>query len=113
MADELPFKTASLDEAGFEKLLKVGSANPELAQRVADELEVNPRAVLTTLFRLSATQAEAIANSTDDVLRARALRLIERLRSGNLKGIKYNPGKPAPVGEKVKVHCSCGIEYES
>jgi hypothetical protein len=110
MAEKLPSRSASLDNAGFQKLLSQAKADPAFAKEVADELEISPRAVLTKLFRLSASQITAIANTSDAVLRSRAASLIARLRSGNLGGITYDPGPAPPPG---KVHpdgsCECHI----
>jgi hypothetical protein len=113
----MPRKTASLDQAGVEKVLEMTRKDSAFAHLVADELEANPRAVLMKLFRLSTRQTEAIAATSDRVLLIRALPLIERLRSGNLEGIKYNPGcmpeeKPVPgeAEDLISVHipiCTC------
>ncbi|QNI32909.1 hypothetical protein H7849_02640 [Alloacidobacterium dinghuense] len=113
MAENLPTRTASLDDAGFQKLLKLAQENPALAKEAADELEANPRATLIKLFRLSPSQTAAIANTSDEVLRSRATLLIHRLRSGNFKGITYEPG-PAPPGEiGPDISCECHIKISS
>jgi len=115
---ELPRKTASLDAAGVDKLLVIAKGDPAFAHAVADELEANPRIALMKLFRLSTRQTAAIAATNDHVLLVRALPLIERLRSGNLDGVKYDPGSAAeethtpggPEAELISIHipiCTC------
>jgi hypothetical protein len=109
---DLPRKTASLDAAGFGKLLQKAKEDTDFAHAVADELEASPRAVLTRMFRLSAKQTEAIAGTPDQVLLIRALPLIERLRSGNLEGLTYDPGSPRKSTSDTAEplwYCDCKI----
>lgn len=118
--ESFPRKTASLDQPGVEKLLQMAREDSAFAHAVADELEANPRAVLMRLFRLSTEQTEAIAATSDQILTTRSLPIIERLRSGNLEGVKYDPGsapeeKPASgeAEDLVSIHipiCTCRFQ---
>lgn len=99
MPNEIPLRTASLDDDGFQKLLAQAKADPAFAKAAADALERDTRGTLIKLFRLSPSQTAAIANTSDLVLYNRASDLITRLRSGDLGGATYDPGPlPAQAG---------------
>src|SRR4051794_22375716 len=105
--NDLPRKSASLDNQGFQKLLTEVRTNPMLGQRLASEIERSPRAAIAKYFRLSSDQTEAIHNASDDELRSKAAPLVHALRSGEIPNMTYHPGDSQDGSTDMTLHCLC------
>jgi hypothetical protein len=111
MAKDHHYETVSFDKKGFKKLQELAKGNPAFANEIADELETSPRSVLLRLFHLTAHQTQAVANTSDDILRVRALPIITALRSGEPEKIIFIPGAGSPPDSAVhEIHHGSGSE---
>jgi hypothetical protein len=79
----LPHKTASLDQAGLDKLLDWARQDPSRPPRLAELLEQDPVALMDHLFRLTAPVRRAVGITGPDALRERLRPVIAALASGN------------------------------
>src|SRR2546429_8065222 len=79
---DLPHKTASLDQAGLDKLLDWARSDPSRPSRLADLIEQDPIAVMDHLFRLTSPVRVAVQNTGPDALRERLRPVIAALRTG-------------------------------
>jgi hypothetical protein len=107
----LPHKTASLDQAGLDKLLDWARQDPSRPPRLAELLEQDPVALMDHLFRLTAPVRRAVGITGPDALRERLRPVIAALASGNAgpMTIEMPPIDEAPelTGTVQPAHCGC------
>jgi hypothetical protein len=121
---DLPRKTASLDQAGLEKLLKLAREDHQKAKEAADLLEQDPKGFMAQVFRLTPTTRAAIQNTPDEELKQRLAGVVTALRSGHFKDMTLTmaPVPPHPSLEQLDeekaaqqaqnfltVKCSCEV----
>lgn len=108
----LPKKTASLDQAGIQKLLGLAAQDRAMAMQAAAYLTRDPKGAMDHLFRLSPTQQRAIQATPEADLRRRMQPVIDQLSSGAaasaVAGAQYDPGTPTN-----DLKCNCHIHFET
>lgn len=109
----LPHQSVRLSAAGFKKLYESVCADPAAAKAIADEIEADPRGVLTRVFKLTKPQQAAIENTSDAELRRRGHALLAELRSATPKPLRFRPrGEAKYTGAPPPRHllsCTCYI----
>jgi hypothetical protein len=98
----LPHKTASLDQAGLDKLLAWARSDPSRPSRVADLLEQDPIALMDHLFRLTAPVRLAVQTTGPDALRERLRPVIDALRTGGAGPMTLEMPPVEPVDSAVE-----------
>jgi len=108
----LPQKTASLDQAGIQKLLGLAAQDQPLAKQAAAFLTRDPAGALDYFFRLSPTQQRAIRATPAANLLGRMQPVIDQLSGGvaasAVSGALYDPGTPTD-----DLKCNCHIHFET
>lgn len=108
----LPRKTASLDQAGIQKLLGQAAQDRAMATQAAAYLTRDPKGTLDYLFRLSPTQQRAIQATPEDDLRQQMQPVVDQLSSGAVAsttaGAQYDPGTST-----TDLKCNCVIRFET
>jgi hypothetical protein len=103
----VPERSVPLTNEGVQQLLTHGRENPSAVTSVVAQLRSNPRATITALFSLSATQQAALEQMSDAELTARLAPSIQALQAGQLTGWAFEPPNMEPEPEAIKGGGSC------
>lgn len=103
----IPQQSAPFNNEGLQQLLALGQENPAGVATAIEMLQSDPKAALSSLFRLTPSQQATIDATSEAVVAERVAPAIQALQSGQLTGWVLDPGVPEP--DVLGGDCTCHV----